>query len=241
MRKVLAVAFLAPMCAALIFAQSSSVPSFEVVSIKISPPDASAYFRPAPDGFTAGKTTVKLLIETAYTLQDYQISGGPAWIESDEFDLAAKAGHPIASPELKLMLQNLLAGRFNLAMHVDPKKLPGYALVLAKGGAKLREPTGTRAQVSRTGTRMEAHHLGFSSLVDALQVIVGRPVVDRTGLQGAFDFTLDWARDNTATAPADAAPSIFTAVQEQLGLKLEPLAAAGDLYLIDHVERPEPN
>lgn len=139
------------------------------------------------------------------------------------------------------MLQSLLARRFNLAMHVDPKKLSGYALVLAKGGSKLRGPTGTRAQVTRTGTHMEAHHLGLSSLLDTLQVILGRPVVDRTGLQGAFDFTLDWTRDTTPTAPADAAPSIFTAVQEPLGLKLEPLAAAGDLYVIDRVGRPRPS
>ena len=88
---------------------------------------------------------------------------------------------------------------------------------------------------------MEAHHLGLSSLLDTLQVILARPVVDRTGLQGAFDFTLDWTRDTTPTAPADAAPSIFTAVQEPLGLKLKPLAAAGDLYVIDRVGRPRPS
>jgi bla regulator protein blaR1 len=231
-------------------------PAFEVVSIRPSQPADYAYFRPAPDGFTAAKTTVKLLIETAYSLQEYQITGGPSWIGTDEFDFAAKAGHTITSPELISMVRTMLADRFKLAMHTDAKKLPGYTLVIAKGGSKLRPATGTKAEGKRTGTRIEARHLGFSSLVGMLSVIVGQPVVDKTGLEGPFDFTLEWSKDgipatpgpvapgpagDDANAPPAQGPSIFTAVQEQLGLKLEPLPGAADLYLIDRVERPTEN
>ena len=207
--------------------------------------------RPDPQGFIASNITVKLLIQTAYNgLQSYQIAGGPTWIESDKFDVLAKAGHSISTSELLPMLQTLLAERFRLVIHREPNKISGYALVVTKSGAKLREASGTKAEVNRKGTQITALNLRFSQFVEMLTGVVGRPVVDKTGIQGLVDFTLEWARDDgPATLSADGAnvaptppgPSIFTAVQEQLGLKLEPLAGAGDLFVIDHVERPSEN
>jgi uncharacterized protein (TIGR03435 family) len=223
--------------------------AFEVASIRTSESGGSGYFRPAPDGFTAGNTTVKLLIETAYAIQDYQIKGGPAWLGTEEYDFAAKAGRTISPAELSAMLQNLLSDRFRLMIHKEAHKLDGYALVVAKGGPKLRDPTGTRAAVTRTNTntdtKVDAHHLGFPSVIGMIQGVVGRPVVDKTGLAGAFDFTLQWRRETAQGGDTNdklaEAPSIFTAVQEQLGLKLEPLSGAGDLYVIDYADRPSAN
>ncbi|HEX5432228.1 MAG TPA: TIGR03435 family protein [Bryobacteraceae bacterium] len=221
--------------------------TFDVVSIRPSQPGGYFSEFPSPDGFTARNITLRILIEGAYGgLEPYQIVGGPGWIDSEKFDVLAKSEHGISRAELGPMLQTILADRFKLVMHKEPKKLPGYALVVAKGGQKIRlsEPQGEKAQVTRNGTRIAARNLRFSQLVETLERIVGRNVIDETGIKGQVDFTLEWTRDTGLTPVPEAqsaGPSIFTAVEEQLGLKLEPRKQIGDVYVIDHVVHPSAN
>jgi uncharacterized protein (TIGR03435 family) len=251
--------------------------------------------------FTASGMTLKMLIQQAYDIRDYQISGLPGWASSDRYDINAKAENPKATrDEIKLMLQSLLAERFNLKMHRETKKLPIYTLVVGKNGPKLKKsefqpgsaqppnPTmpgdagapvtvkpgagggisGGVAVTARAGgpggTMMSmrpgglsAHGVPLSFLVGRLAQALGRPVVDKTGLTGNYDFDLNYApeehergmgieggqKSDSAPAPAgdSGAPSIFTAVQEQLGLKLESAKGPVDVYVIDSVEKPSPN
>jgi uncharacterized protein (TIGR03435 family) len=192
------------------------------------------------------------LIMDAYHLNaSYQISGGPNWVDSDadRFDIVANAPGEVApsGEDVRLMLQTLLADRFQLKLHPETKERPVYALVVAKNGPKLKESApdkdfsttvagGRAAQLTMTKATMEQL---------AIQLSTGgldRPVVDKTGLAGQYDITLNWIPEYAGPpAPDSNGVNIFTAVQEQLGLKLEPQKAPIEILLIDHVERPSEN
>jgi uncharacterized protein (TIGR03435 family) len=212
----------------------------------------------------ARRATLKSLIGEAYNLRgpdaDKMISAGPNWLETDRFDVEAKAPEPATEGELHLMLQALLAERFQLKMHRSPKERGGCALVIAKGGPKLKA---SPAQEERKGLwRLNGGPLvgqaaSMSQLAKTLSGPVGRPVTDETGLGGTYDFTLRWTPDESepdwlAALPpevraqlppreAPTGPSIFTALQEQLGLKLETRKVTIETLVIDHVERPSEN
>lgn len=243
---LLAVLIVAIAGAAQTAAQRNS-PAFDIVSIKASGPDSFGYFTPTPDGFRAGKTTPRLLIATAFRIQDYQLSGGPSWISSEEFDFVGKADRAVSRDELLAMLQDLLTEHFGLLIHKEQGALSGYLLTAAKGGAKLGVATGTAAHITRGRHKIEAQHVGIGSLIAIIGAIVERPIVDKTGLRDAYDFTLEWSEDDkSALSPggvpvASQGPTIFTALQEQLGLKLEPAPAVGDLYVIDRIRHPAEN
>ena len=149
------------------------------------------------------------------------------------------------------MLQSVLAGRFHMVSHFETKELAAYALVISKTGRKLTEiqprllPGGLkdpgeinmrRTEITAAGADM----LNLLHLLHVLQSQVGRPVVDRTGLTGHYNFVLKWTPDQDSASP-DAGPSIFTAIQEQLGLKLEPVKAPIQILVVDHIERPSEN
>jgi uncharacterized protein (TIGR03435 family) len=158
---------------------------------------------------------------------------------------AAEAGGPAAQEALlNSMLQALLADRFKLAVHRETKETSGYALVVAKGGPKLKEPTeaqsgdGSISVVSRG--RLKGQKAPLSMLAEQLTRLVGRPVVDETGLEGGFDFDLEWTPEDTPTDLAQV-PPIFTAIQEQLGLRLEARKERTEIIVIDHVEKPDAN
>ena len=264
---------------------ATAAPKFEVVSIKPSH-EGGGLFRVAlqPSGrFMANNVTVRFLLEQAYEVKDAQISGAPGWIESEHFDIEAKPDDAFLEQKLSrdergrqisLMMQSLLADRFKLALHHETKQLPVYALVVAKGGSKLKEappappeadgtgPGPPDGRLRRGGVQMRRGELIASAipldrLEDVLSHITGRPVVNRTGLQGLYDFTLNWTPGEgegpmmggaagppapDAPPPPDAnGPTIFTALQEQLGLKLESQKAPMDTVVIDHVERPSEN
>jgi uncharacterized protein (TIGR03435 family) len=190
------------------------------------------------------------------------VEGGPAWLKSDRYEIVAKAAGD-ASPDMMNgpMLQSLLEDRFKLRLHRETREIPVYALTVAKGGAKLhpfKEGSCTHCGAGGTmkGSNFQLHGQGVTSdeIAKSLGTGLDRPVIDNTGLAGKFDFELEFAGDQ-ATGPAfrdpnqviPAAPdpsagaSVFTAIQEQLGLKLEPTKGPGEFLVIDSVERPSGN
>jgi len=262
-------------------ASAQSRPKFDVASIKPAAPGARFMsIRPMPGGrFSATNMSLKLLIETAYGLQDFQISGGQGWVDDAHYDIEAKPDSPVNSNEWKEMLKNLLADRFELAFHHETKELPAYALVLARkdgklgpgmveakeGGCTVRDPSKPPAppgpgQPPGCGRRT----MGLSQLTTIATTVadlapmlsrsVGRKVIDKTGLTGKYDITLKFTPDENQLAmmampgtppppaPPDASgPSLFTALQEQLGLKLEPQKAPVEIFVIDRAGKPSEN
>lgn len=246
-------------------------PAFEVASIKR---DVSG--QPGPQyrifpGFTVQRATLKDLVTMAYGIHDFQLSGGPVWINSDRYNIEAKAeGPPVFSQEYRMLqlrrLQTLLEDRFNLAVHRETRELPVYELTVAKGGAKLQPPTCIpRASTDVTVApgksmrdycgwggwgigRYEFTDGNMSNLAGGLSGMLERIVVDKTGITGRFHLQLTFAPDDSvrrfpdlpAPPPGDA-PNIFTALQEQLGLKLESAKGPVEVLVIDHVEKPSEN
>ena len=219
-------------------ALAAQTPVFEVASIKPHKPDPTG-----SGGLSAQhgrlnfiNVTLKNLITSAYELRDFQISGGPAWIDSERYDLVAKAENDAGGKELWMMVRPLLAERFKLAVHTDTKDLPVYDMVVSKRGSKLRPAAPDAQGSSRMGrSSFTADRISMSNFSFILSSIVDRPVLDKTGLVGDFALKLDWA-------PRDPdGPSIFTALEEQLGLKLEPRKGPVEILVIDHAERPSEN
>jgi uncharacterized protein (TIGR03435 family) len=208
-----------------------------------------------PDGYSASNIDLKSLIANAYGVRPEQISGGPSWIDSNHYDIEAKVvaadgatPQPITKEERNLMLRSLLADRFKLVVHTETKEQPIYELVVAKSGPKLQpakpgQPT--RMTMGSSG-KFSMETAQISALIYQLSSQLGRPVIDKTGLTGNYEIKLEWARDlgsaSSDAAPSDASgPSIFTAVQEQLGLKLVSTKGPVDTLVIDHAEPPTAN
>jgi len=230
--------------------------------------------------------TLKFLITMAYDVKDFQVSGGPSWVNSERYDIDAKEPDSIAQIMEKLpreqrglladsMLQSLLADRFQLKLTRGTKDMPAYALVVAKSGPKLQEakPVDTPAEapsgpnghphgpMMRMGRgEINGQGVPLSFLASVLSQQLGRTVLDKTGLKGNYDLTLKWTPEqgegmmmagpgpggggpppDGAPPPDASGPSIFTALQEQLGLRLEATKAPAEVLTIDHVERPSEN
>jgi uncharacterized protein (TIGR03435 family) len=226
---------------------------------------------PSHEGWSAMGVSVHKLIQEAYGIyEDDRILGEANWVNSLKYDIEAKvdeadfaAFQKLDYNQRRLMLQALLADRFKLAAHRETKERPIYALILAKKGSKLQEtppdhvPTRTIKGSGGTVTRsrpgqLTAEWMTTDQLAKMLSQRVDRQIVDKTGLTGHYDFKLDWAPDDgaaqfvnapnsTSLPPDPSGPSIFTAVQEQLGLKLEPQEGPVEVIVIDHVEQPSAN
>jgi uncharacterized protein (TIGR03435 family) len=226
-------------------------PTFEVASIK---PNQTGE-RPSMTASTGGmlratNETLKYLIEWAYNVQDYQISGGPKWIDSAGYDIVAKPEHAYTPSQETIgygrqLVQSLLEDRFKLTLRRTTKELPVYALVPGKDGPKLsgREKPANPTDARMSGGRglMVGQRVMMWLLVQSLSSVVGRPVADETGLKQYYDFRLEWTPDEPTGALGDGRPSIFTALQEQLGLKLEARKGPVEVLVIDHVESPSEN
>jgi len=303
-------------CAA--FAQSTgTLPSFEVASVKPAAPLTDGRIRvmmrggpgtPDPGQITYTNVTIKSLMTNAYHVKEYQISG-PDWLESQRYDITAKVPPGATKEQFQLMLQSLLAERFKLTLHHQSKELPMYALVVAKGGPKLKEsvddpnaptaggpnaggpeggrgsplanaavratvgkdgfpqlPPGGRGAIMMMGMggrmRMAANGQSTGQLAELLSNQLSRPVLDMTGLQAKYDYTLEFAPDEgsmgmmkgmpmpmpppgeggggagpAATPDGGSGPTIFAALQEQLGLKLEARKGPVDMLVIDTLEK----
>jgi uncharacterized protein (TIGR03435 family) len=225
--------------------------SFEVASIKFHPGPINFSADPSVHGtrVTGTASTLLDLITTAYAVRYDQVSGGPNWANSDHYDLAAKVegDATLAKDQFRQMLQTLLADRFQLKIHRETKDVPAYALVIGKNGSKLKESTADAPgdnfvrSGGAGGMHMEATHGTIDQLTRQLSGTAGRPVVDKTGLTGYYAFTFDWVPANRTPDPDSDTPSMFTALQEQLGLKLEPTRAPYPLLIIDHAARPSEN
>jgi uncharacterized protein (TIGR03435 family) len=238
---------------------------FEAASIKPSAPAPMGTTRIGIQMLPGGRismtgVTVKILIQRAYGVRDFQIVGGPGWLGSERYDITAKPEGAATSDQVKLMTQALLADRFQLKFHRETKELPTYALVVGKSGPKFHEsevvagsdkPKGTRISMERGQvTLLEAP---VSALANQLGQILGRSVIDKTEMTGNYDFKLEWTPDEgerrmvsasggDGPAPSDAAgPSIFTAVQDQLGLKLESTKGPVEILVIERAEKASEN
>jgi uncharacterized protein (TIGR03435 family) len=221
--------------------------SFEVATIKPAVPDAGG--SSGEDGrrgtLRAWNVTVKRCIRYAYGTAEDQILGGPKWIDDLRYDILAKAGYSASEPELLTMLQALLADRFKLELHHESRELPGYALIAAKGGIKAPESDPNRHSGVNGGRGfIDAAASPLSELTIRLSALLGRPVVDMTSDVRKFDLHLKWTPDDAQTG-ADSAtpdrPSLFTALQEQLGLKLESRKVPVDVLVVDRAELPSGN
>jgi uncharacterized protein (TIGR03435 family) len=229
-------------------------PAYEVISIKPSKPANGWQIGPRADGFFARNVTLWGLIYNAYNVRPVDpVSGLPKWADSEQFDVEAKMDEATyvafqkfsgqqRDEQHRLMLRSLLADRFKLRIHHEARERPIYALVIARGRCKLKEPPSSKA--GGWVRRGEIHYLAspVSVLVFSLSNIddVGRAVVDQTGLAGEYDINLKWAPDDTQGTP-DAGPSIFTALEEQLGLKLVATKGPVDTIVVDNVEQPSEN
>ena len=250
-------------------------PAFEIDSVRQnksgSPYDKIDF---TPDGVTIRNASLQAIIVVAYHLRDPDliaetrlIPGAPSWIRSDQFDIQARlADSDIAelknlpndqqSERKRLMLRSLLADRFNLKLHQETKEAPVYELVIAKAGPKMKKQPddSTTVYTHSDRTHIAYHAASLNDLAARLTSLTGRPVLDKTGLAGKYDFTVSWAPDQNqsqmpgpgstqeSTPPLDSSgPSIFTALQEQLGLKLESAKGPVETLVIDHVELPSEN
>jgi len=266
-------------------APATELLSFEVATIKLNRSGDQGFAVRMPLGrFTTTGTTTKFLIAYAYSLKDYQVTGGPGWVDSERYDVDAKVPDSITEKAFKVpfeqirgeylsMVQTLLADRFNLRVSHQPKDLPVYALVVAKNGPKVLKakpantyPDGIKGRdghaIGRTW-RMSRGQLivqgqSMDSFVGVLSQYLGRTVLNQTGLMGDYDFTLQWTPEpdestmfsapepgqsalNSPSPPDSSGPSIFTAMPEELGLKLESKKGPVPILVIEQIERPSEN
>jgi uncharacterized protein (TIGR03435 family) len=183
---------------------------------------------------------LKSLMSQAWGVPYQNILGGPAWIDSQHYDLSAKVEGDarLTKEQMRPMLRNLLEQRLRLSVHAERRIVPGYALVVAKGGSKMKRNTGAPFAGMDTGFEFRFQKAPVSTLAGMIEYAVKKPVVDKTGLAGDYDFHLIFTRPDVATdVPHPNYGSIFTALQEQLGLRLTQWKVPGDYLVIEHVER----
>jgi len=302
MRSVLLIVLGIAVVAVPIFSQgpAGGRPQFDVASIKVHPPPLTRIVVTAPPGrFMAEGFSLKMLAARAYSLPEVRVVGGPNWVESERYDIEAKAEGAIPAGQMPLMLQSLLEDRFHLKAHKESREMPVYELHVARSGSKLKPsedqtpaappapPAGAAgpgpgpgqgpgpAAGARGGPplspfgggppprgafgggrgNLQGTAVPLTTLVNALVNQLGRPVYDKTGLTGLFDLKLQWTPGSEQVPgpfgpnpnappppPPDAeGPSIFTALQEQLGLRLESTKGPVDVLVIDSAEKPAEN
>jgi uncharacterized protein (TIGR03435 family) len=268
MLKALKVTARALISAAALFAQSPAprpaFNEFEVATIKPSPLDSPGRWikMQSANRFYAKNHTLKTLIQAAYNLTPRAVSGGPSWVDSDRYEILAETSGNVRPDldEQMSMLRKLLADRFNLKFHREEKEFSIYALTVVKNGLKLKEstvdpdasPEGPPPLVfvlSPESVRLPGRSATMAETASVFQrAALDRPVVDRTGLSGRYDFDLEFTPDESMFGglglkgtPESTKPDLFTAMQQQLGLKLEALRGPVDTIVIDHAERPSDN
>lgn len=257
---------------------------FAVVSVKRNPStEPLSVAAPMGVGYrpggrlVAGNAPLAMLIQRAYSLQGFQVLGGPAWIQTDGYDIEAKPESNTDQKGMWLMLRTLLADRFHLAVHTETRNLPVYDLEAVKGGVRLpasegnactetltgppergqqraAPPCGPGLLKSGTGLAMDGISVSMPAVAKMLSTLIGREVIDKTGLIGRFALHVEFAMDDALAGlpnpggpdssgqAADAAkPTIRTALQEQAGLRLQASAGPVQVLVIDHVERPAGN
>jgi uncharacterized protein (TIGR03435 family) len=262
--------FTAALLAALATAQAPARPRIEVATIKLNTGGGGrGGMRGTPGRFTVSNTPLRTLIRNAYKVPDFTISGGPVWMNTDRYDIEAKVEGELRGDDLLFVLRTLLEDRFQLKVHRETKEGPVYLLTVAKGGPRLPPSSCVAVDPSRmppppapgeklpeicglnrgggsgpsrllniVGLRIEEPDSAATvpGLTFYFSSILERTVIDKTGLTGRFDVHLEYRPELDGEGP-----SIFTAVQEQLGLKLESGKGPVETLVIDHVERPSQN
>lgn len=238
--------------------RQEALPRFEVATVKPSDPspgNSGSGFKRSGHRILAVRENLVALITFAYGLHPSQLLGAPSWADSEDFDVNGEPNEPGVPTldQMRSMYRQLLSDRFHLAFHRAKKELPVYVIQVGRSGPKLRESTREIPFPDQTmkglGNLREtnATMAEFAGMLQAM--VLDRPVLDRTGLAGRFDFTLLWTSDEFQTSsgparaanPNDARPSLTTAFQEQLGLKLESVKAPADVLIVDKVEKPSGN
>ena len=234
--------------------------NFDVASVRPQAPNDGRFFvrQPNRGQFTANGAVAKLLVMLAYDVQGTQIVGGPGWFASEKWDIQAKSDNDQHSvDETRLMLQQLLAERFALRLHRSTAQLPVYVLTVGKGGPKFKPSKGTVSNLTVGPNSISIQAGTIAGLTGVLATALGRPVLDHTDLTGVYDLSAQWddapvrgaglpgmagPQSEAAGTPSDGERgSIFTAIPDQLGLRLDAQRAAVDVLVIDHVERPSQN
>ncbi|MGO9256363.1 MAG: TIGR03435 family protein [Bryobacteraceae bacterium] len=221
---------------------------FEAASVKLhtaaSPSTGRSGIEETQGLIRIENLSLKVVIQTAYGVKDFQIAG-PAWLGTVCFDIAAKPPAGYKHEQLQPLLCNLLADRFKLAVHHDSKETSGFALVVAKGEHKLHEATGPRGFFTGRPGLIAGTRVSMGELASVLARMLGRPVVDRTGLTAAYDVKVEWTPDQAPQAPggdqtkeaSEPELSLFTALHDQLGLRLQTQKVSVEVVIVDHVEK----
>lgn len=226
-------------------------PSFEVATIKpTDPSDRSTGFHLDGQRIWIENVSLDKMLTFAFDVHAEQIVGAPSWFATENFDIQGipdVAGQPDVK-QMKSMLRKLLTDRLQFKFHHAQQELPIYAIRAAKGGPKLTKSDDQNALQSDNNQRsagqitMTARNMPMASFVTELDFFMDRPVIDQTNLTGKWDFTWRWTQDETrVSSDPNPAPGLFTAIQEQLGLKIEAIKAPIDVLVIDHAERPSAN
>ena len=244
---------------ALLTTESGAAQKFEVASIR---PNQSGSTRvtvgTSPGGrYSATNLSLNSVIQTAFGVRDFQITGGPDWLGTDRYDISAKAATPLElnNEQLKPYLQALLVERFNLKFHRTTKELPVYELMVTKTGPKLTEHRGegntsSKITVESGRARVKSVKMSMKALAENLSRQLGRTVIDKTGLSGEYDFGLEWAMELNGEESFLSlveqhlgleGPSIFTALQDQLGLRLNSGKGPVEIISIDRLEKASAN
>lgn len=226
-------------------------PAFEVASVRGSQPGGGGReggrgigrresIQVAPGSLTMRNVSFRSCVRWAWNVVDYQVNG-PDWIDRERFDIVAKSGGAEPEEQLRLMLQTLLADRFKLAVHRQTKELPAWVLTVAKGGPKFKESTEEgEGSIEPNLQRMQVavQHAPVSQLVDMLGNLLRAPIVDETGLKGRYDIVIkiDKYIPDPST-PVDILSTVLTAIQQELGLKLDQRKMALDLVVVDRAEK----
>jgi uncharacterized protein (TIGR03435 family) len=248
---------------------AAAAPVFDVAAVRQNNSDHTArshiYYSPKDGQFKAINVPLNMLLQFAFGLPEARIVGVPGWLNSLKFDVEAKADSSVdermrtlSSDEGKLlkrkMVQELLEDRFKLTDHMESRELPVYVLVPAKSGPKLQGSKANGTTIDSWNSKIDVRggDNTLALLAEELSKRLGRVVIDKTGIQGRFDITLTWTPDEgtapplngsggTSAAADSSGPSIFTAIQEQLGLKLESQKGPVQVLVIDHIEMPSEN
>lgn len=227
------------------FAQTAAPAAFEAAAIKPSPEGGGIHYSSGNGRVSMKNMSVRGIIQTAYKVTESQVSG-PSWIDKTYYSIEAKADSRAQDAELMRMVQALLADRFKLVLHHEQKMVPGYAVVVAKGGIKMKPVEGDKTSSHGEGNKIIADRQDMAGIIRIVERTLGQPVVDETKLKGGYAFVLEFERrprpaDSDATAGPLEAPSLFTALSQQLGLKLEPRKLPVEMLFVDRVEHPSDN
>lgn len=249
---LLSLAFVLPVPPAQSPPAAAKPPDYDVVTVRINKSASGSVDTDVDnDTYAATNVTLKDLLEQAYDIREDLISGVPSALDSVRFDVRAKIVDPdlaalrkLTDPQRRAMLMPILIGRFHLKAHTVTRTLPVYDLTVLKGGPKFSPSPDQTSQDESTGvhnTAFTARNMPMAIFAKTLSHQLHRTVIDKTGLTGIYDLDLKWTGDDVANPDPSAPPGFFTALEEQLGLKLKPGKGPVQTLVVDHVEMPSEN